>query len=160
MKLSIAAISAILPAFVAAVVVVPANDLVKRATANVNHDTYFANPNLSPYAVACSQPSFVSAYPHFSNIPGFPFLAGGIGASYGSAACGSCVQLSYTTPAGVTNVVYVTLVDSSSGFNVSPNAWNKLNTGNSATAPAADAPPLQGVTYAPAANAALCSGTQ
>ncbi|KAG1786633.1 Cerato-platanin [Suillus plorans] len=102
------------------------------APANVTYDTAYTNPNSSLANVACSNGAnglLTKGYTTFGSIPSFPNIGGVPGATWNSTLCGTCWSLQYTTPSGVQTTINITAVDAAYTFNISPQAFNKLNNG-------------------------------
>ncbi|OAX34119.1 Cerato-platanin-domain-containing protein [Rhizopogon vinicolor AM-OR11-026] len=113
-------IVALLSAFAAA--------LAESIPVKVTYDSTYSNPDGSLNNVACS-----NGYTTFSSLPSFPFIGGIPGATWNSPLCGTCWQLNYTTPAGSNTSVYITVVDLSANFNISPETFNALTNNNLTT---------------------------
>jgi len=68
-------------------------------------------------------------YTTFSSLPSFPNIGGVPGATWNSTLCGSCWSLGYATPSGDLTTIYITAVDLSYTFNISPQAFSDLTSG-------------------------------
>lgn len=102
------------------------------APADVTYDTAYTNPNSSLSNVACSNGAnglLTKGYTTFGSIPSFPNIGGVPGGVWNSTLCGSCWSLKYATPSGSQTTVYITAVDNSYTFNISPEAFGELTDG-------------------------------
>ncbi|OJA10298.1 hypothetical protein AZE42_05544 [Rhizopogon vesiculosus] len=106
-----------------------ATALAASVPVKVTYDGTYSNPDGSLNNVACSNGAnglVTQGYTTFSSLPSFPFIGGIPGATWNSPLCGTCWQLNYTTPTGNNTSVYITVVDLSATFNVSPETFNAL----------------------------------
>ncbi|KAL3474991.1 Cerato-platanin-domain-containing protein [Aspergillus californicus] len=105
-------------------------------TSTLSYDPKYDVGASSLATTACSDGDYgllTEGYTTFDSLPSFPRI-GGVPtvAGWGSAKCGSCYQVTYTSATGASNSIFVTAVDSGSGgFNVGVQAMNTL-TGNRA----------------------------
>ncbi|KAG1745943.1 Cerato-platanin [Suillus paluster] len=116
-------VTALLSAFALPVFAVPAY---------VTWDPTYSNPYASLTTVSCSNGSnglLTKGYTNFMSLPSFPNIGGVPGATWNSALCGSCWNLTYTAPSGNHNTISITAVDSASTYNVSPNTFSALTNG-------------------------------
>ncbi|KAG2071371.1 Cerato-platanin [Suillus decipiens] len=100
--------------------------------AYVTWDATYSNPNASLNIVSCADGKnglLALGYTTFSSIPSFPYIGGVPGGIYNSTLCGSCWGLKYATPSGIQSTVYITAVDDSEAFNISPEAFSALTDG-------------------------------
>ncbi|KAG2155972.1 Cerato-platanin [Suillus bovinus] len=100
--------------------------------AYVTWDATYGNPEGSLNSVSCSNGKnglVTKGYTTFSSIPSFPNIGGAPGNSWNSTLCGSCWSLKYPTPSGSQITVYITAVDNSYQFNISPQAFGELTDG-------------------------------
>jgi hypothetical protein len=100
--------------------------------AYVTWDPTYSNPTASLATVSCSDGKnglLTKGYTTFESIPSFPNIGGVPGGVWNSTICGTCWGLKYTTPSGHQTTVYITAVDNSYTFNISPQAFDKLTDG-------------------------------
>ncbi|KAL5340780.1 Cerato-platanin-domain-containing protein [Aspergillus crustosus] len=105
-------------------------------TASLSFDPKFDVGGSSLNTVSCSDGDFglvTEGFSTFSTLPSFPRIGGAPTiAGWGSANCGKCYQVSYTSATGAASSIYLTAVDSApGGFNVGVQAMDEL-TGNRA----------------------------
>lgn len=101
-------------------------------TSYVTWDATYGNPDGSIDSVSCSNGLnglLSQGYTTFSSLPSFPNIGGVPGNSWNSTLCGSCWGLKYTAPTGGQTTVYITAVDDSYTFNISPQAFDALTNG-------------------------------
>jgi hypothetical protein len=92
---------------------------------NVAWSSYYDNPNGDTNKVACN--NFAHRYPHFHNIPRFPYIGGAWNIKRGSRSCFSCWNL---TDVKTRKTIFVTVINSAkSGGVISKEAFNVLNGG-------------------------------
>ncbi|KAG2352083.1 Cerato-platanin [Suillus spraguei] len=100
--------------------------------AYVTWDATYSNPNASLDTVSCSNGKnglLTKGYTTFSSIPSFPNIGGVPGGIWNSTLCGSCWGLKYATPSGIQATVYITAIDNSYTYNISPEAFSALTNG-------------------------------
>ncbi|KAG1770878.1 Cerato-platanin [Suillus placidus] len=110
----------LLSAFVLSVLGVPAY---------VTWDYTYGNPDGSLNSVSCSDGKnglLTKGYTTFASLPSFPNIGGVPGTVWNSTLCGSCWSLKYAAPNGRQTTVYITAVDNSYTYNVSPQAFIEL----------------------------------
>ncbi|KAG1820706.1 Cerato-platanin [Suillus variegatus] len=98
----------------------------------VTWDYTYGNPDASLNIVSCSNGKnglVTKGYTTFSSLPSFPNIGGVPGGVWNSTLCGSCWSLKYATPSGSQTTVYITAVDNSYTFNISPEAFGELTDG-------------------------------
>jgi len=96
---------------------------------NVTWTNYYDNKKGDTKHVACSTGphGLAHRYPHFKDIPHFPYIGAAWNVKWGSAYCGSCWNL---TDLKTHKTISITLMDSTkSGYNISKEAFNVLNGG-------------------------------
>ena len=73
--------------------------------------------------VACSNP-LISRYPHFGDIPNFPYIGGAFDVVWGSPNCGACWKLTNLENGAY---IYLTAIDRApNGFKIGVSAYNTL----------------------------------
>jgi len=97
----------------------------------LSYDQTYDNAATSLSVVACSNgPNglLTAGFTDFGSIPGFPNIGGAQAVEgFDSVNCGSCWQLTYVNPKGVSSSIEITAVDHTlSGFNIALAAMNKL----------------------------------
>ncbi|KAG1872437.1 Cerato-platanin-domain-containing protein [Suillus subalutaceus] len=98
----------------------------------VTWDATYSNPDASLNTVSCSNGKnclLTKGYTTFASLPSFPNIGGVPGNSWNSTLCGSCWSLKYATPSGHQTTVYVTAIDNSYTYNISPQAFDRLTDG-------------------------------
>ncbi|KAF8329040.1 Cerato-platanin [Amanita rubescens] len=96
------------------------------------YDAAFDNGAASLNTVACSRgPNGLESrgFTTFSSVPTFPNIGGAYNVEgFNSPACGTCWQLTYTGPAGVSKSINITAVDRApaNSFTLSLEALNTL----------------------------------
>jgi hypothetical protein len=94
---------------------------------NVTGSSFYDNPNGDTKKVACF--NFAHRYPHFGNIPLFPFIGGSFFIKRGSMSCFSCWNL--TNPKNQATVRVTVINSAKNGYNISKDAFHFLNRGGS-----------------------------
>ncbi|KAG0701386.1 Cerato-platanin [Suillus ampliporus] len=93
----------------------------------------YGNPHASLSTVSCSDGKknglLTKGYTNFSSLPSFPDIGGIPGTTWNPTLCGSCWSLTYTAPRGGQTTIYITAVDGTFTYNVSPQAFYKLTNG-------------------------------
>jgi hypothetical protein len=93
---------------------------------SVTWSSKYDNPNAN---VSCSNGphGLVPLYPHFRNLPGFPYIGGAFNIKRGSPNCGECWKLTHL---GTHKSILFTAIDTATtGFNISREAFIVLNGG-------------------------------
>ena len=100
---------------------------VAQIQTSTTFDTAYDGAQSSTNIVACS--NLTPRFPTLGSFPTFPYIGGAFAVTgFGSAACGSCWQITDTTT-GVT--INATAIDvAGDGFNLSLEAMNTLTDGN------------------------------
>jgi len=122
--------------FASVITLLSAFVFAEAVSVTVTYDYNYANANGSLYGVACSDGAnglVTKGYTTFGSLPSFPYIGGIPGATWNSPLCGTCWALAYTAPNGTVTTVFMTAVDVSYTYNVSPATFNKLT--NSDPAP-------------------------
>ena len=93
----------------------------------VTWDAKYDNPKGNTSSVACSNvpDGFASKYPHFKNIPGFPYIGGAFDIKWGSPNCGKCWKL--TRQKTGKSIYFIAIDAAASGFNIGKHAFLALN---------------------------------
>ncbi|KAG2342227.1 Cerato-platanin [Suillus weaverae] len=97
--------------------------------AYVTWDFVYGNPDGSLNSVSCSDGKnglLTKGYTTFASLPSFPNIGGIPDGVWNSTLCGSCWSLKYARPNGRQTTVYITAVDNSYTYNVSPQAFAEL----------------------------------
>ncbi|KAG0701389.1 Cerato-platanin-domain-containing protein [Suillus ampliporus] len=100
--------------------------------AYVTWDATYGNPDTSLSVVSCSNGKnglLAEGYTNMASLPSFPNIGGVPGAGWNSTLCGSCWSLKYSAPSGNQTTVYITAVDLSYTYNISPQAFDTLTEG-------------------------------
>ncbi|KAL4938933.1 hypothetical protein BDV06DRAFT_45667 [Aspergillus oleicola] len=105
-------------------------------SSSLSYDPVYDQGTNSLATVSCSDGDFgllTEGYTTFASLPSFPRIGGAPTISgHGSANCGTCYQVTWTSATGASNTITVTGIDQSpSGFNVGQQAMDQL-TGNRA----------------------------
>ncbi|KAG6840617.1 hypothetical protein C0991_005516 [Blastosporella zonata] len=103
----------------------------------LSYDQTYDNSGQSLNTVACSDgPNglITAGFTTFGSLPKFPYIGGAQAvAAWDSPNCGTCWNLTYTNPKGVSKSISVLAVDhTDTGFNIALEAMNVL-TANQAT---------------------------
>ncbi|KAH9934640.1 Cerato-platanin [Fomitopsis serialis] len=110
-----------------------ASSVVAQTAVTVSYDQTYDNVDGSMLTVACSDgPTGLDPpYETFGSLPNFPFIGGAaVVTGWGSTECGSCWELSYTSPEGVESTINVLAIDyAGAGFNIALEALNALTDG-------------------------------
>ncbi|TFY52334.1 hypothetical protein EVJ58_g10079 [Rhodofomes roseus] len=110
-----------------------ATSVVAQTTVTVSYDQTYDNADGSMLTVACSDGAegLDPPYDTFGSLPTFPFIGGAAAvAGWGSSECGSCWELSYTSPQGAVYTINVLAIDhAGAGFNIALEALNALTNG-------------------------------
>ena len=98
---------------------------------NVTWTNYYDNPNGDTNKVACNNgPHGIHhRYPHFKNIPHFPYIGAAWNVKWGSEYCGSCWNLTNLKTHRTISITVIDSVKSGHGYNISKEAFNVLNGG-------------------------------
>ena len=104
------------------------------STTTVSYDATYDNFQESLNNVACSNGAnglVTKGFTTFGSLPDFPFIGGAPAvAAWNSTNCGTCWELTYTSPSGSISTIDVLAIDTSgNGFNIAEDAMNVLTDG-------------------------------
>jgi len=104
------------------------------AQLTVSYDTTYDNAGQSLATVACSDgPNglLTRGFTTFGSLPKFPFIGGAPAVTgYNSPSCGTCWQLTYVNPQGVSKSINVLAIDvATPNYNIALGAMNVLTNG-------------------------------
>ncbi|CAA7265277.1 unnamed protein product [Cyclocybe aegerita] len=95
------------------------------------YDTVYENPKGSLATVACSNGDnglLTRGFTTFGSLPSFPRIGGAPAVTgWNSPGCGTCWNLTYTNPQGVSKSVVITAIDVAiPNYNIALSAMNEL----------------------------------
>jgi len=100
------------------------------AQLTVSYDSTYDNGGQSLSTVACSDgPNglLTRGFTTFNSLPSFPFIGGAPAVTgWDSTGCGTCWQLTYVDPQGISTSINVLAIDVGTNFNIAEEAMNAL----------------------------------
>ena len=95
---------------------------------SVSYDTRYDDGTESLTTVACSGSNVLHGFTTFGSLPNFPKIGGGPAVTgFDSPGCGTCWELTYVNPQGVSKSIDILLIDvATPNYNIALGAMNEL----------------------------------